>query len=61
MSEQVGVSGQDERKWSRSVQIIGIRQQEIVDLGRWAKIRNERVEWTVRQMVEWVADDTVGV
>jgi len=48
-------------KWSRSVQIIGIRQQEIVDLGRWAKIRSERVEWTVRQMVEWVADDTVGV
>ena len=43
------------------MRIIGIRQQEIVDLGRWAKIRNERVGWNGRRMVELVADDTVGV
>ena len=37
------------------------RQQEIVDLGRWARIRSERMEGKVGQRVELVADDTFGV
>jgi hypothetical protein len=41
--------------------MIGIRQQEIADLGLWAKIRRERLGWNGRQLVALGADDSVGV
>ena len=41
--------------------MIGIRQQEIVDLGLWAKICNERMDWEVSGLVGLGADDTVLV
>jgi hypothetical protein len=41
--------------------MIGIKPQEIVDLGRRAKIGSEWMDGEVRSIVGLEADDSVGV
>ena len=41
--------------------MIDLRQQEIVDLGLWAKVRWKWVGWDVKRRSGWGADDSVGV